>query len=139
MTNYEYIRVKCERYHFTAWDVDELEKCRQMLPSLNREELLSVYRNRMLGDRHPLKDAAFKILFADKIGQREKRIHNLPTDALVKEFAEKNNGNRALIRKEMRQRFWNSTPAEQNLIEQAFNASTKSDQQWVVNQKKRWR
>ena len=107
-----------------------------MLPSLNREELLSVYRNRMLGDRHPLKDAVFKILFADKIGQREKHICTMPTDALVKEFAEKNSGNRALIRKEMRQRYWRSTLAERNLIERAFNASTKGDRQWVANQKK---
>ena len=137
MTEFEYIKEQCRKYHFMAWNEDELNYCRQLLPALSRNELLSIYRNRRLGDRHPLKDAIFKILFADKIGKREERIHTMNTDSLIQEFAVKNSGNRALIRKEMQLRYKKGDAAERSKIEHAFNAATKSDRKWIKNKIKR--
>ena len=76
-----------------------------MLPNLTREQLINVYRNRLLDEKHPLKQTAFKVLFANKVGKREERIKNLDIDALIEEFKDKKSGNVALIRKELRERY----------------------------------
>lgn len=134
MTDYEYIFAQCRKYHFTVWDEKELRECQSILPNLTREELVSVYRSRLLDERHPLKQTAFKVMFADKVGKREERIKALDTDALIEEFKDKKNGNVALIRKEMRERYKANKGMDRSKIVSAFNASTKSDQQWVKSQ-----
>jgi hypothetical protein len=134
MTDYEYIMARCRKYHFTGWDENELRECQSILPNLTREELVSVYRSRLLDERHPLKQMAFKVLFADKVGKREERIKALDTDALIEEFKDKKSGNVALIRKEMRERYKANKGLDHSKIASAFNASTKSDQQWVKSQ-----
>jgi len=134
MTDYEYIMAQCRKYHFIKWDEEELKLCQSLLPNLTRAELVSVYRNRMLDNKHPLKETAFKVLFADKVGKREERIRNLTTDALIEEFQNKKSGNVALIRKEMRERFKENRQYDRSKIADAFNDSTKSDKQWVKSQ-----
>ena len=132
MTDYEYIMAQCRKFHFTKWDENVLSDCQSLLPNLTREELLSVYRSRFLDEKHPLKQTVFKVLFADKVGKREERIKNMPTDQLIEEFKDKKSGNVALIRKELRERY--KANRDRVMIEIAFNASTKSDQQWVKSQ-----
>ena len=129
MTEYEFIMSQCRKYHFTTWDVDVLEKCKALLKNLTREDLVRVYRSTLLGDRDPLKKEAFKVLFADKIGKREQRIKEMPTDRLIVEFRDKTSGNVSLARKELRERY--KTGRDRELIMPAFNMSTKSDQQWL--------
>ena len=101
MTNYDYIMTQCRKFRSMKWDETELRKCKELLKSLSRYELLNVYRSRFLMDRHPLREAAFKVLFADKIGKREERIHTMPVEELIAEFQDKKSGNVALARKEM--------------------------------------
>lgn len=132
MTDFEYIIEQCRKFHFTKWDENVLRECQSILPNLTREELVSVYRNRLLDERHPLRQTTFKVLFADKVGKREERIKNMPTDQLIEEFKDKKSGNVALIRKELRERY--KANRDRVMIEMAFNASTKSDQQWVKSQ-----
>ena len=103
-----------------------------MLPNLTREQLINVYRNRLLDEKHPLKQTAFKVLFANKVGKREERIKNLDIDALIEEFKDKKSGNVALIRKELRERY--KAGKDKQKIAAIFNVSTKSDQQWVKSQ-----
>ena len=129
MTEYEFIMSQCRKYHFTTWDVAVLEKCKALLKNLTREDLVRVYRSTLLGDRDPLKKEAFKVLFADKIGKREQRIKEMPTDRLIVEFRNKTSGNVSLARKELRERY--KTGRDRELIMPAFNMSTKSDQQWL--------
>ena len=132
MTDYEYILAQCRKYHFTQWDENVLRECQSILPNLTREELVSVYRSRLLHDRHPLKQTAFKVLFADKVGKREERIKALDIDALIEEFKDKKSGNVALIRKELRERY--KAGKDRQKIAGIFNVSTKIDQQWVKSQ-----
>ena len=73
-----------------------------------------------------------KVLFADKVGKREERIKNLPTEKLIEEFGDKKSGNLALIRKEMRERY--SAGKDKTMIATAFNNATKSDQKWMKSQ-----
>ena len=132
MTDYEYIMGKCREYHFTKWNEDELRRCQEVLPNLTREELVSIYRSRLLSGKDPLKQTAFKVLFADKVGKREERIKNMDIDDLTKEFKDKNSGNRALIRKELRDRY--KAGRDKQMIIMAFQQSTKGDQHWITSQ-----
>ena len=132
MTDYEYIIQQVKRFHFTKWDENVLRECLSILPNLTREELLSIYRSRLLDEKHSLKLTAFKVLFADKVGKREERIKNLPIDELIAEFKDKKSGNVALIRKELRERY--KAGKDKQKIAGIFNVSTKSDLQWVKNQ-----
>ena len=123
---------QCRKYHFTQWDENVLRECQSIMPNLTKDELVNVYRSRLLGDKHPLKQTAFKVLFADKVGKREERIKALDIDALIEEFKDKKSGNVALIRKELRERY--KAGKDKQKIVSIFNASTKSDQQWVKSQ-----
>ena len=134
MTDFEFIMAQCRKYHFTRWDEDVLRECQSVMPNLTREELVRVYRSRFLDEKHPLRQTAFKVLFADKVGKREERIKNLDTDALIEEFRDKKSGNVALIRKEMRDRYKENQNYDRSKIAAAFSASTKGDQQWVKSQ-----
>ena len=49
MTDYEYIIQQVKRFHFTKWDENVLRECQSILPNLTREELVSIYRSRLLG------------------------------------------------------------------------------------------
>jgi len=132
MTDYEYIIQQVKKFHFTKWDENVLRECQSLLPNLTREELLSIYRSRLLDEKHPLKQTVIKVLFADKVGKREERIRNLPIDELIEEFKDKKSGNVALIRKELRERY--KAGKDRQRIAGLFNVSTKSDQQWVKSQ-----
>jgi len=132
MTDYKYIMGQCKKFHFTTWDEDALRECQSIMPNLTRDELVRVYRSRLLGEKHPLKQTAFKVLFADKVGKREERIKTEDTDALIQEFLDKKGGNVALARKELRERY--KAGKDKQKIAGVFNVSTKSDQQWVKSQ-----
>lgn len=132
MTDYEYIIQQVKKFHFTKWDENVLRECQSLLPNLTREELFSIYRSRLLDEKHPLKQTVVKVLFADKVGKREERIRNLPIDELIEEFKDKKSGNVALIRKELRERY--KAGKDRQRIAGLFNVSTKSDQQWVKSQ-----
>ena len=134
MSNYDYVMAQCRKFRSMKWDETELRKCKELLRTLNREELLNVYRSRFLMDKHPLREAAFKVLFADKIGKREERIRTMPVEDLIAEFQDKKSGNVALARKEMHERYKRNKGNERALIKQAFNISTKADQQWIKSQ-----
>lgn len=132
MTDYEYIMAQSRKFHFTQWDENVLRECQSIMPNLTREELVKVYRSRLLNERHPLKKTAFNVLFADKVGKREERIKALDIDALIEEFKDKKSGNVALIRKELRERY--KVGKDKQKIAGIFDVSTKSDQQWVKSQ-----
>lgn len=132
MTDYEYIIAQCRKYHFTQWNENVLRECQSIMPNLTRDELVKVYRSRLLDERHPLRKTAFKVLFAVKVGKREERIKALDIDTLIEEFKEKKSGNVALIRKELRERY--KAGKDKQKIATVFNSSTKSDQQWVQSQ-----
>ena len=132
MTDFEYIMGQCKKYHFMQWDENVLRECQSIMPNLTREELVKIYRSRLLDERHPLKKTAFNVLFADKVGKREERIKALDIDALIEKFKDKKSGNVALIRKELRERY--KVGKDKQKIAGIFNVSTKSDQQWVKSQ-----
>lgn len=134
MTDYVYIMAQCRRFRSLKWDETELERCMEMLKTLSKEDLLRVYKCGFLYAKHPLREAAFKLLFDDKLGKREERIRTMPVEDLIAEFQDKKSGNVALARKEMHDRYKRNKGNERALIKQAFNNSTKEDQQWIKSQ-----
>ena len=134
MTDYEYIIKELKKCHFTGWDDKVMRECIDKLPNLSRQELTSLSLSKWTKDYPSLRESIFNILFADKIGLREKRIKELDTQTLVEEFKDKRNGNISLIRSEMQNRYKEGRDCE--IIAEAFNASTKGDQAWVKKQEK---
>ena len=132
MTDYEFIMAQCRKFHFTKWDENVLRECQEVLLNLTREQLVNIYRSKWLDEKHPLRQTAFNVLFTDKVGKREERIKNLPTESLIDEFGDKKCGNLALIRKEMRERY--KAGKDKSMIATAFNNATKSDQKWMKSQ-----
>lgn len=136
MKEYEYIMAQCRRFRSLKWDETELQRCKEMLKALNREDLLRVYLSRFMV-ASPLKEAVFKLLFADKIGKREERIKTMPVEELIAEFQDKKGGNVALARKEMHERYKRNQGDERQKIRQALSVATKADQQWLKSQDRR--
>lgn len=127
MTDFEFILTQCKKYHFTVWDEKALDECREVLPSLTREELVRLYRSKWVNEK--MRATVFKVLFADKVGKREQRIKDMNIDDLIVEFQNKKGGNVSLARKELRERY--KAGKDKVKIAAIFNSSTKSDQQWV--------
>ena len=134
MTDYEYITKQLRKCHFTGWDDKVMRECIDKLPNLSRQELTSLSLSKWAKDYASFRESIFNILFADKIGQREQRIKELDTQALIEEFKDKKNGNVSLIRTEMQNRYKEGRDCE--IIAEAFNASSEKDQAWVKKQEK---
>ena len=135
MTDYEYILQQAKKFHFTGWNDDELRKCVDMLPNLSRQELITLTLNKWTKEAKVLRECVFNILYKDKIGKREERIKNLETNALIAEFQDKNGGNVALCRVELKERYKAGRYMEE--IAEILAKSNKSDQAWLEKQQKK--
>lgn len=134
MTDYEYIIKQARMFHYTKWSDEELRKCVDMLPNLSRQELVSLYRSKWTLNDKIIRETIFNLLFKDQIGKRETRIKEMDIDLLIEEFKDKNSGNVALIRKEMRDRY--KADKDKQKIARVFECGTKSDQQWIKARKR---
>ena len=135
MTDYEYIIKELKKSHFTGWDDKMMRECIDKLPNLSRQELTALTMSKWVKEYAVFKEAIFNIMFADKIGLREERIRNLDTEALIAEFKDKKGGNVSLCREELKARY--EAGRDVDLIAEAFNASNKKDQQWIIKQEKK--
>ena len=132
MTDYEYIITQLKKCHFSGWDDKVMRDCIDRLPNLSRQELTALYLGKWVKEYAVFKEAIFNIMFADKKGLREERIRNLDTEALIAEFKDKKGGNVSLCREELKARY--EAGRDVDLIAEAFNASNKKDQQWIIKQ-----
>lgn len=135
MTDYEYIITQLKKCHFSGWDDKVMRDCIDRLPNLSRQELTALYLGKWVKEYAVFKEAIFNIMFADKIGLREECIRNLDTEALIAEFKDKKGGNVSLCREELKARY--EAGRDVDLIAEAFNASNKKDQQWIIKQEKK--
>ena len=137
MTDYEYIYEQAKLSHYKGWDDGELCKCVDMLPNLSREELMALYTSRWLKDSKTLKQEIFKIMYRDRLGEREERFKEMSTNELINEFEERNTGNVSLIRQELRYRYKEDMGNDRIKIAAVFRNGTKGDQQWLELQMRR--
>jgi lysine/ornithine N-monooxygenase len=137
MTDFEYIVAQCRKAHYSKWEDEELRKCVDMLISLTHEQLFTLYTNKWLKEDKVMKEEVFKHLYMDKIGKREERIKNLPTDELLEEFKDKKSGNISLIRNEMKYRYKENVGDDRIKIATAFKNSSPGDQNWIEHQERK--
>ena len=135
MTDYDYILNQAKKSYYAKWDDEELRKCVDMLEYLSRQELVSLYTSRWVSNGTVLKQQIFNVLFKEQIGKREERVKNLDTKDLIAEFQDKKGGSIALCREELKARYEAGRDVKE--ITEAFNASTKKDQQWIIKQEKK--
>lgn len=134
MTNFEYIIKQAKFFHYKGWEKGELKNCLDMLDELSREELVSLHTCKWIRNGNVLKERIFKILFMDQLGKREERIKEASTNELINEFEERQTGNVALIRQELRTRYMANLGDDRIKIAAIFRCSTKGDQKWLESQ-----
>lgn len=131
MTDFEYILQNAKLFHYKGWEEGELRKCIDLLPNLTREELLALYTNRWVDGAKSLEEEIFKILYMDRLGEREERLKEMSTNELINMFEERSIGNIALIRQELRHRYKEDFGDDRIKIAAAFRNATKGDQMWL--------
>lgn len=137
MTDYEYIYQQVKKSHYSGWSDEELRKCVDMLIGLTHEQLFTLYTSKWLKGDKVMRQEVFKCIYADKIGKREERIKNLPTDELLEEFMDKKSGNISLIRNEMKARYKENDGEDRIKIALAFKGSSPGDQNWIEHQERK--
>lgn len=137
MTDYEYIYEQVKKAHFSIWEDEELRKCIEMLIGLSHEQLFTLYTSKWLKGDKVMRQEVFKCMYMDKIGKREERIKNLPTEELLEEFKDKKSGNIALIRNEMKARYKENEGDDRIKIALAFKDSSPGDQNWIEHQERK--
>ena len=137
MTDYEYIYQQVKKAHYKGWDDEELRKCVEMLIGLTHEQLFTLYTSKWMKGDKVMREEVFKHMYMDKIGKREERIKNLPTDELLEEFKDKKSGNISLIRNEMKFRYKENVGDDRIKIVTAFMNSSPGDQNWVEHQERK--
>ena len=135
MTDYEYIIKQAKKLYYTQWSEEELRKCVDMLPALERDDLVSLCHCKWI--KKVMKEEIYKILYMDRIGEREERFKDMSTNELINEFEEKSCGNRSLIRQELRHRYKQDLGDDRIKIAAVFGNGTKGDQQWLELQLRR--
>ena len=135
MTDYEYIFRQAKKFYYTKWDDEELRKCVDMLPTLERDELLRLFNCKWI--KKVMKEAVFNILYTDRLGEREERFKDMSTNELINEFNDRGSGNISLIRQELRHRYKENLGDDRIKITDAFRNGTKGDQQWIEIQMRR--
>lgn len=135
MTDYEYIFRQAKKFYYTKWDDEELRKCVDMLPTLERDELLRLFNCKWI--KKVMKEAVFNILYTDRLGEREERFKDMSTNELINEFNDRGSGNISLIRQELRHRYKEDLGDDRIKIAAAFRNGTKGDQQWIEIQMRR--
>ena len=137
MTDYEYIFKQAKLSHYKGWDEEELRKCVDMLPNLSQEELKALFTCKWIKGTKTLKHEIFKILYMDRLGEREERFKEMSTNELINEFEDKSSGNISLIRQELRHRYKVDFGDDRIKIAAVFRNGTNGDQQWLELQMRR--
>ena len=135
MTDYEYILQQVKKFHFSGWSDEELRKCVDMLPTLDRQDLISLYRSRWLAEEKPLKDAIFQLLFKERIEERDRKIKAMNVDELIANLKDENGYGKFIVL-EMKERFDSLDDKEKVKIINTLSATTKANQRWAETKKK---
>lgn len=136
MTDYEYIIKQAKLFHYKGWEDGELRKCVDMLPTLSRQELFSLYRNKWIEQEKALKEAIFNQLFKDRIEERDRIIKAMSVDELINNLHDENGYGKFIVL-EMKDRFDSLEDKDKMKIIDTLSATTKPNQRWAEGKKKK--
>ena len=131
---------QCRKYHFQDWDDQELRKCLDMLPSIPREQLISLYRSKwvtseVVKNGKMLKDAIFHQLFKERIEERDRKIKAMSVDELIENLQDENGYGKFIVL-EMKERYDSLDDEEKVKILDTLSATTKANQKWAEGKRK---
>lgn len=131
---------QCRKYHFQDWDDQELRKCLDMLPSIPREQLISLYRSKwvtseVVKNGKVLKDAIFHQLFKERIEERDRKIKAMSVDELIENLQDENGYGKFIVL-EMKERYDSLEDEEKVKILDTLSATTKANQKWAEGKRK---
>ena len=107
-----------------------------MMPTLSRQELISLYRSKWIEHEKTLKEAIFNLLFKDRIEERDKKIKAMNVDELI-ENLHNENGYGKFIVLEMKERYDSLEDADKVKILDTLSATTKANQKWAEGKRKK--
>ena len=136
MKDFDYILQQAKKAYYSGWNDVELRKCVDMLPTLSRQELISLYRSKWLTTDKVIKDAIFQLLFKERIGERDRKIKAMTVDELVGNFNDKNGYGKFIVL-EMKNRFDSLDDKDKVKIIDTLYATTKANQRWAEGKKKK--
>ena len=102
MMELEYIVKQEKKSYYTEWDDKELRKCVDMLQTLEHDELMYLFHCNWI--KNVMRKEVIKILFMDRIGDREERFKEMSTNERINEFQERGSGKSTVSRQELRHR-----------------------------------
>lgn len=135
MTDFEYIYQQVKKAHYSNWSDEELRKCVDMLPTLERQELISLYRSKWLDQDKILKDAIFHLLFDARIEERDKKIKAMNVDELIENLCDENGYGKFIVL-EMKERFDSLDDADKVKIINILSTTNKANKSWAEGKKK---
>ena len=136
MTDFEYIYQQMKKAHYKGWDDDELRKCVDMLPTLSREEQLTLFRSKWIEQEKALKEAIFNQLFKERIGERDRKIKAMNVDELIENLHDENGFGKFIVL-EMKDRFDSLDDEDKMKIIDTLSASSKANQKWAEGKMKK--
>ena len=136
MTDFEYIYQQAKKAHYKGWSDEELRKCVDMLPTLSREEQLTLYRSKWIEHEKALKEAIFNQLFKERIGERDRKIKAMSVDELIENLNDENGYGKFIVL-EMKERFDTLDDEDKMKIIDTLSATTKANQKWAEGKMKK--
>lgn len=136
MTDFEYIYQQAKKAHYKGWSDEELRKCVDMLPTLSREEQLTLYRSKWIEHEKALKEAIFNQLFKERIGERDRKIKAMNVDELIENLNDENGYGKFIVL-EMKERFDTLDDEDKMKIIDTLSVTTKANQRWAEGKMKK--
>lgn len=136
MTDYEFIFQQVKKAHYSGWDDEELRKCVDMLPTLSRQELISLYRSKWIEQEKTLKETFFNLLFRERIEERDRKIKAMSVDELIENLHDEKGYGKFIVL-EMKDRFDSLEDKDKVKILDTLSATTKANQRWAEGKKKK--
>ena len=121
MSDYEYIIQQVKKFHYSGWNDEELRKCVDMLPGLTREQQVSLFRS--------------KLLFKDRIEERDKKIKAMNVDELIENLHDENGYGKFIVL-EMKERYDSLEDEDKVKILNTLTETTKANQKWAEGKRK---
>ena len=136
MGNFEFIIKQAKLFHFNGWKDEDMRECLDMLPTLSRPELFSLYQSKWLSHEKILKEAIFNLLFKDRIEERDRKIKAMNIDELIENLHDENGYGKFIVL-EMKERYESLDFEDKVKIVDTLSATTKANQNWAEGKRKK--
>ena len=135
MTDFEYILQQAKKFHYTKWNDEELRKCVDMLGTLTRQELMSLYNSRWIKGERVLKETIFQLMFKERIEERDRKIKEMNVDELIENLNDENGYGKFIVL-EMKERYDSLCDEEKVKILDTLSETTKANMKWAEGKRK---